>query len=131
MAAVNDFGTDNVSNLGPHGFSEMLYGFTSGAGNNGSAFAGLNANSTFYNLGIGINMLFGRFVFIVVVLVLAGTMVAKKRVEPGPGTFPTDGVTFGALLAGTIGIVGLLTFFPVLALGPIVEQLLLRDGITF
>jgi K+-transporting ATPase ATPase A chain len=131
VAAVNDFGTDNVNNLGPHGLSEMLYGFTSGAGNNGSAFAGLNANSTFYNLGIGINMLFGRFVFIVVVLVIAGTMVSKKRVEPGPGTFPTDGFTFGGLLAGTIGIVGLLTFFPVLALGPIVEQLLLRDGISF
>lgn len=131
VAAVNDFGADNVNNLGPHGLSEMLYGFTSGAANNGSAFAGLNADSTFYNLAIGINILFGRFVFIVVALVIAGFMVAKKRVEPGPGTFPTDGFTFAGLLAGTIGIVGLLTFFPVLALGPIIEQLLLRDGISF
>lgn len=131
VAAVSDFGTDNLNNVGPHGLSEMLYAFTSGAANNGSAFAGLNANSTFYNLGIGINMLFGRFVFIIAALLIAGTMGAKKRVAPGPGTFPTDGATFGGLLIGTIAIVGLLTFFPVLALGPIVEQLLLNDGITF
>ncbi|MGE3075846.1 MAG: potassium-transporting ATPase subunit KdpA [Dehalococcoidia bacterium] len=131
FASVNAYGTDNVNNLGAHGFSEMLYAFTSGAANNGSAFAGLNANSTFYNLGIGVNMLFGRFVIIVAVLLIAGTMAAKKRTEPGPGTFPTDGFTFGGLLTGTIGIVGLLTFFPVLALGPIVEQLLLNDGLTF
>ncbi len=131
VAAVNDFGTDNLNNAGPHGLSEMLYAFTSGAANNGSAFAGLNANSTFYNLGIGINMLFGRFVFIIAALLIAGTMGAKKRVSPGPGTFPTDGATFGVLLIGTIAIVGLLTFFPVLALGPVVEQLLLNDAITF
>jgi K+-transporting ATPase ATPase A chain len=131
IGAVNSFGTDNLNNLGPHGFSEMLYAFTSGAANNGSAFAGLNANSTFYNLGIGLNILFGRFVIIVAVMVIAGTMVQKKRVAPGPGTFPTDGLTFGCLLGGTIGIVGLLTFFPVLALGPIVEQILLNDSLTF
>jgi K+-transporting ATPase ATPase A chain len=131
FGAVNSYGTDNLNNAGAHGFSEMLYAFTSGAANNGSAFAGLNANSTFYNLGIGINMLFGRFVIIIAVLLIAGTMAAKKRVEPGPGTFPTDGITFGGLLTGTIGIVGLLTFFPVLALGPIVEQILLNDGLTF
>lgn len=131
FAAVNSYGTDNLNNLGPHGFSEMLYAFTSGAANNGSAFAGLNANSTFYNLGIGINILLGRFVIIVAVLVIAGVMAAKKRVAPGPGTFPTDGLTFGVLLTATVGIVGLLTFFPVLALGPIVEQLLLNDGVAF
>jgi K+-transporting ATPase ATPase A chain len=131
FAVVNDFGTDNINNAGAHGFSEMLYAFTSGAANNGSAFAGLSANSTFYNLGIGINMLFGRFVIIVAVLLLAGTMAAKKRIEPGPGTFPTDGVTFGGLLTGTVAIVGLLTFFPVIALGPVVEQLLLNDGLRF
>ena len=131
IAAVNDFGTGQLNNAGPHGLSEMLYAFTSGAANNGSAFAGLSADSTFYNLGIGINMLFGRFVFIVAALVIAGTMGAKKRVPPGPGTFPTDGATFGGLLIATIAIVGLLTFFPVLALGPIVEQLLLNNGITF
>lgn len=131
VASVNSFGTDNLNNLGPHGFSEMLYNFASGAANNGSAFAGMNANSTFYNLGIGFNMLFGRFVIIVAVLFIAGTMVEKRRVAPGSGTFPTDGATFGGLLLGTMGIVGLLTFFPVLALGPIVEQLLLNDGIRF
>lgn len=131
VASVNSFGTDNLNNLGPHGFSEMLYNFSSGAANNGSAFAGMNANSTFYNLGIGFNMLFGRFVIIVAVLFIAGTMVEKRRVAPGSGTFPTDGATFGGLLLGTMGIVGLLTFFPVLALGPIVEQLLLNDGIRF
>lgn len=131
VASGNSFGTDNLNNLGPHGFSEMLYNFASGAANNGSAFAGMNANSTFYNLGIGFNMLFGRFVIIVAVLFIAGTMVEKRRVAPGSGTFPTDGATFGGLLLGTMGIVGLLTFFPVLALGPIVEQLLLNDGIRF
>lgn len=131
FASVNSFGTDNLNNAGAHGFSEMLYNFTSGAANNGSAFAGMNANSTFYNLGIGINMLFGRFVIIVSVLLIAGTMASKKRVEPGPGTFPTDGMTFGGLLTGTVAIVGLLTFFPVVALGPIVEHLQLGDGLTF
>jgi K+-transporting ATPase ATPase A chain len=131
IGSANSFGTDNLNNNGPHGFTEMLYAFTSGAANNGSAFAGLNADSTFYNLAIGVSILFGRFVIIIAVLAVAGSMVQKKRLVPGPGTFPTDGLTFGALLAGTILIVGLLTFFPVLALGPIVEQVALNDALTY
>lgn len=129
IGAVNDFGTSSLNNGGPHGFTEILYAFTSGAGNNGSAFAGLNANTTFYNMGIGICMLVGRFLFIVPVMVIAGTMVEKKRVVPGPGTFPTDGIVFGVLLAGVILIVGLLTFFPAFALGPIVDHLQMRAGV--
>ncbi len=129
VGVVNSFGTDTRNNLGPHGFSEILYAFTSGAGNNGSAFAGLGANTTFYNLGIGVCMLVGRFLFIVPVMIIAGTMVAKKRVAPGPGTFPTDGLVFGGLLFGVIVIVGLLTFFPALSLGPIVEHFMMRDGL--
>jgi len=129
VGAVNPFGTDTLNNGGAHGFSEILYAFTSGSANNGSAFAGLGANSTFYNLGIGVCMLVGRFLFIVPVMVIAGSMVAKKRVAPGPGTFPTDGLVFGGLLFGIIVIVGLLTFFPALSLGPIVEHFNMRDGL--
>jgi K+-transporting ATPase ATPase A chain len=129
VGVVNAFGTDTLNNGGPHGFSEVLYAFTSGAANNGSAFAGLGANGTFYNLGIGVCMLVGRFLFIVPVMVIAGAMVAKKRVAPGPGTFPTDGLVFGGLLFGVIVIVGLLTFFPALSLGPIVEHFMMRDGL--
>jgi len=131
VAAVNPFGTDTLNNAGPHGLSEILYAFSSGAGNNGSAFAGLGANTTFYNLGIGINMLFGRFVFIVAAMVVAGTMVQKQRVPPSLGTFPVDGFTFGWLFTAVIAIVGLLTFFPALALGPVVEQLMRGDGVLF
>ena len=128
VGAVNTFGTGTLNNAGPHGLSEILYAFLSGAGNNGSAFAGLGANTTFYNLGIGVCMLVGRFLFIIPVMVIAGTMVQKKRAAPGPGTFPTDGLIFGGLLAGVVVIVGLLTFFPAFALGPIVEQLAMRNG---
>ena len=130
VGVVNSFGTDTLNNAGPHGFSEALYAFTSGSANNGSAFAGLGANGTFYNMGIGVCMLVGRFLFIVPVMVIAGSMVGKKRVTPGPGTFPTDGFVFGGLLLGVIVIVGLLTFFPALSLGPIVEHLMMRDGIV-
>jgi K+-transporting ATPase ATPase A chain len=131
VGVVNNFGTDTLNSAGPHGFSEILYAFTSGSANNGSAFAGLGANGTFYNLGIGVCMLVGRFLFIVPVMVIAGSMAAKKRVEPGPGTFPVDGLVFGGLLTGVILIVGLLTFFPALALGPVVESLAMGDGTTF
>jgi len=131
IAVVNDFGTATLNNGGPHGFSEALYAFTSGAANNGSAFAGLGANGTFYNLGIGLNMLLGRFVFIVAVMVIAGSMVKKQRVAPSLGTFPVDGGTFGGLFTGVIVVVGLLTFFPALALGPIVEHLMRGDATLF
>ncbi|MCC6236119.1 MAG: potassium-transporting ATPase subunit KdpA [Dehalococcoidia bacterium] len=131
VAVVNPFGTDTLNNAGPHGFSEVLYAFTSGSANNGSAFAGLGANGTFYNLGIGVNMLFGRFVFLVSVMVIAGAMARKQRVAASPGTFPVDGFTFGGLFTGIIVIVGLLTFFPALALGPIVEHLMRADGVLF
>ncbi len=130
VGVVNEFGTDTLNNAGPHGFSEVFYAFTSGAANNGSAFAGLGANTTFYNLGIGLNMLLGRFVFIAAVLVVAGAMARKQRVAPGLGTFPVDGGTFGGLFSAVIAIVGLLTFFPALALGPVVEHLM-RDGSLF
>ena len=131
VGVVNAFGTDTLNNAGPHGFSEILYAFTSGAANNGSAFAGLGVNGTFYNLGIGVSMLAGRFLFIVPVMVVAGSMAAKKRVAPGPGTFPVDGLIFGGLLASVIVIVGLLTFFPALSLGPVVEQLAMGNGTTY
>jgi K+-transporting ATPase ATPase A chain len=123
VAAVTEVGLSSLNNSGPHGLSEMLYAFTSGAANNGSAFAGLNANTTFYNLGIGINMLVGRFIYIIATLVVAGTMVQKRRVEATLGTFPVDGMTFGFLFTGILAVLGLLTFFPAFALGPLVEHL--------
>jgi K+-transporting ATPase ATPase A chain len=130
VGAVTSYGTDTLNNAGPHGLSEILYAFTSGAANNGSAFAGLGANTTFYNLGIGINMLVGRFIFIIAVMVIAGAMVQKQQHPPSLGTFPVDGATFGGLFAGVIAIVGLLTFFPAFALGPVVEHLM-RSGSLF
>jgi len=116
------------ANSGPHGFSEMLYAWTSASGNNGSAFAGLNANTDFYNLGLGLAMLVGRFGVIVPALAIAGSMAVKKSAPPSPGTFPTDGVTFVALLIGVIVIVGGLTFLPALTLGPVLEHFLMLQG---
>jgi K+-transporting ATPase ATPase A chain len=116
---------------GPHGLSEILYAFTSGVGNNGSAFAGLNAASDFYTIAIGIAMLIGRYLYIVPVLAIAGSMAGKKQVPPSAGTFPTDTPLFSGLLVGVVVIVGALTFFPVLALGPILEQLLMSAGKLF
>lgn len=115
-------------NAGPHGLSEMLYAYTSGSNNNGSAFAGLNANTPFYNITIGIAMLIGRFLTIIPVLAIAGSLASKKTVPATSGTFPTTGALFVGLLIGVILIVGALTFFPVYALGPIVEHLLMRAG---
>ncbi len=131
LASVTDAGLSSRANIGPHGFSEILYAFTSAAGNNGSAFAGLNANTPFYNILLGIAMWIGRFGVIVPVLAIAGSMVTKKAAPPSPGTFPTDSPLFVGLLIAVILIVGALTFFPALALGPIVEQLLLNAGRAF
>jgi potassium-transporting ATPase potassium-binding subunit len=123
--------TNNLSNGGPHGFSEILYAFSSGTGNNGSAFAGLNANTPYYNISIGLAMLIGRFIMIVPVLALAGTLAQKKSIPATSGTFPTYGWHFVVLLLSVILIVGALTFFPALTLGPIVEQFLMNSGRLF
>jgi len=125
------FGTSSILNPGPHGLSEILYAFTSGAGNNGSAFGGLNANTKWYNVAIGLTTLIGRFFMIIPMLAIAGSLGRKKRVPPSPGTFPVTTPLFTALLVSVILIVGALTFFPALSLGPIVEQLLMTKGQVF
>lgn len=125
-ASVSSAGLSSLNNTGAHGFSEILYAFSSAAGNNGSAFAGLNANTLFYNLTLGISMLIGRFGVIIPVLAIAGSMAKKKITPPSAGTFRTDNWLFIGLLIGVILIVGGLTFFPALSLGPIVEHLLLH-----
>ena len=130
-AAVSSLGLSSLNNAGPHGFSEILYAFSSAAGNNGSAFAGLNANTVFYNVLLGIGMLIGRFGMIIPILAIAGSMAKKKITPPSAGTFQTDNWLFVSLLIGVIIIVGGLTYFPALSLGPIVEHLLMNHGITF
>jgi potassium-transporting ATPase potassium-binding subunit len=125
------FGTSQLNNVGPHGLSEMLYAFTSGTGNNGSAFAGISANTYWYNTSLGVAMLFGRFMMIVPVLAVAGNLARKKAVPPSLGTFPVTSPLFTTLLVSVIVIVGALTFFPALSLGPIVEHLLMQAGQTF
>ena len=117
-----------LNNSGPHGFSEMLYAYTSATGNNGSTFAGLSANTLFYNSTLGAAMFIGRFLMIVPMLAAAGSLAAKKIVPPSAGTFPTNGPLFVGLLVGVILIVGGLTFFPALALGPIVEHFAMLGG---
>src|SRR5262245_6587504 len=131
LASVHPEGLKGPLNAGPHGFSEILYVFTSGTGNNGSAFAGISANTFFYNLTNGLSMLFGRFLFIVPMMAVAGSLVNKKIVPASAGTFPTTGSLFIALLVGVILIVGVLVYFPALALGPIVEHLLMMAGKLF
>jgi len=126
-----NFGLTSLNNNGPHGLSEILYAFTSGAGNNGSAFAGLNANTLWYNSTLGVNMLAGRFLMIIPTLAIAGSLVRKKIVPPTLGTFPVTTPLFTALLVSVIVILGALTFFPVLSLGPLVEHLLMYAGKTF
>jgi K+-transporting ATPase ATPase A chain len=121
----------SVANPGPHGFSEILYAYMSGAANNGSAFAGLSGNTLWYNTTLGFDMLIGRFFVIIPALAIAGSLAAKKRAPISVGTFPTHGPLFVWLLVGVIVIVGGLTFFPALALGPIVEQLSLIAGTAF
>jgi len=131
IATVTPEGLAGPLNPGPHGFSEILYAFSSQTGNNGSAFAGLSGNTPFYNITGALAMLLGRYGMIIPILALAGSMAAKRRVAPSLGTFPTTGPMFGVLLIGVIIIVGALTFFPALALGPIVEQLLQNAGRLF
>jgi K+-transporting ATPase ATPase A chain len=121
-SAVKPYGVSSLNNAGPHGLMEMLYAYSSAAGNNGSAYAGISANTPWYNVTLGLTMLAGRFLMIVPALGIAGSMIGKKVVPPSSGTFPTNGGTFAVLLVGVIVIVGALTFFPALSLGNIVEH---------
>jgi K+-transporting ATPase ATPase A chain len=130
-SSVASYGTSSVNNAGPHGLSEIVYAFTSGTGNNGSAFAGLNANTLWYNTTIGLAMLIGRFLMIIPMMAIAGNLVTKKIVPPSAGTFPVHTPLFVVLLIGVILIVGALTFFPMLSLGPIVEHFLMELGRMF
>lgn len=132
-SVLNAFGPlyRNTGNAGPHGLSELIYCFSSATGNNGSAFAGLSANTPFYNVAIAIAMLLGRFLMMVPVLALAGTLASKKYTPPTPGTFPTHGPLFVVLLISIILIVGALTFFPALTLGPIAEHFLMQSNRLF
>ena len=126
-----EFGTSSIANPGPHGLSEILYAFTSGAANNGSAFGGFTGNTKWYNTTIGLAMLFGRFFMIIPPLAIAGSLSRKKLIPPSLGTFPVTTPLFTALLVGVILIVGALTFFPALSLGPIVEHFLMQNGQVF
>jgi K+-transporting ATPase ATPase A chain len=130
-SSVVGYGASKVNNAGPHGLSEIVYAFTSGTGNNGSAFAGLNANTLWYNTTIGLAMLIGRFLMIIPMMAIAGSLATKKIVPPSAGTFPVHTPLFVVLLIGVILIVGALTFFPMLSLGPIVEHFLMELGIVF
>src|SRR5262249_23755622 len=129
--AVAPYGVSSLNNAGPHGLSEILYAYSSGAGNNGSAFAGLNANTLWYNISLGLTMLAGRFWMMIPVMAIAGSMLGKKVAPPSLGTFPTDGALFVVLLVGVVVIVGALTFFPALSLGPIVEHYAAGAGKVF
>jgi len=131
IASVMPAGLAGPLNKGPHGFSEILYAFLSGAGNNGSAFAGLNANTLFYNSLLGVDMFLGRFFMLIPILGIAGSLAGKKRVPASAGSFPVTGPLFAILLVGVIVIVGALTFFPAFSLGPIVEHLLMGAGKVF
>jgi K+-transporting ATPase ATPase A chain len=131
ISSVSPAALASLSNKGPHGFSEILYAFTSAAANNGSAFAGLNANTVYYNLMLSVAMFIGRFAIIIPVLAIAGSLAQKKYSPPSTGTFETDTGLFAVLLVGVIIIVGALTFLPGLSLGPIVEHLMMIKGTTF
>ncbi|MGC0772167.1 MAG: potassium-transporting ATPase subunit KdpA [Candidatus Acidiferrum sp.] len=131
IAVVAKFGTSSISNPGPHGLSQILSAYTSGAGNNGSAFAGLNANTLWYNTTTALAMLLGRFFVVIPILAIAGNLARKKAAPESLGTFPVTGPLFTILLVCTILIVGALTFFPALSLGPILEQLLMLSGKAF
>jgi K+-transporting ATPase ATPase A chain len=128
LATVLPFGLAGPLNAGPHGFSEILYAYTSGTGNNGSAFAGLSANTPFYNTTIGLAMLIGRFIMVIPLLAVAGSLAQKRLIPPSVGTFPTNRPLFVGLLTGVLLIVGGLTYFPAVALGPVVEQVAMNQG---
>jgi len=130
-ASVLPAGLSSTNNKGPHGFSEILYAYESGAGNNGSAFAGLNANTLWYNVTLGFDMFLGRFFMLIPILGIAGSLAAKKRIPESAGTFPVTGPLFTILLVGVILIVGALTFFPAFSLGPVVEHLLMKAEALF
>jgi K+-transporting ATPase ATPase A chain len=127
-ASVSSWGVAALGNSGPHGLSEILYAYSSASGNNGSAFAGLNGNTPWYNVSLGIAMLLGRFLIIIPVLALAGSLARKKRLRESRGSFPVSGPTFTIILVGTVLIVGALTFLPALSLGPIVEHFLMKGS---
>ncbi len=131
LGVATKAGLAGLNNAGPHGLSEILYAYTSATGNNGSAFAGLNANSDFYNVSLAFSMFFGRFLMIIPLLGIAGSLAAKKKVAESAGTFPVDGPVFVFLLISVILIVGALTFFPALSLGPVVEHYLMLAGKLF
>jgi K+-transporting ATPase ATPase A chain len=131
LAVVLPAGLAGAANGGPHGFSEILYAYTSGTGNNGSAFAGLSANTLFYNLTIGGAMLIGRFIFVIPMLAVAGSLAKKKLLAPSAGTFPTHSPLFVGLLVGVILIIGGLTYFPAVSLGPVVEQVAMNHGTLY
>jgi K+-transporting ATPase ATPase A chain len=131
IALSSPAGLAGIYNAGPQGFSEVLYAFSSAGNNNGSAFAGLSANSPFYNTALGVAMLVARYALIVPTLAMAGSLAAKKKVPPSAGTLPTHNPLFVAWLIGVFIIVGALSFLPALALGPIVQQLLLGTGRLF
>jgi K+-transporting ATPase ATPase A chain len=131
VAASLPAGLAGLNNAGPHGFSELLYAYTSGAATNGSAFAGLNANTPFFNLTLALAMFAGRLLVIIPVLCIAGGLAAKKIVPASAGTLPTSGAQFAGLLTGTVVIVGGLTFLPALALGPVAEHFAMLAGMTY
>jgi K+-transporting ATPase ATPase A chain len=131
ISVVAKFGTSSIANAGPHGLSEILYAYTSTAGNNGSAFAGLNGNTHWYNLSLGFNTLIGRFLMVIPIMAIAGNLARKKVVPESAGTFPVTTPLFTFLLTSVIVIVGALTFFPALSLGPILEHLLMQSGKVF
>ena len=131
VSVIKPFGTSSLSNPGPHGFSQILYAYVSSAGNNGSAFGGLNANTPWYNTTTGIAQLLGRFFMIIPIMAIAGSLARKKTVPESAGTFPVTGGLFSGLLVSTVLIVGALTFFPALSLGPILEHLLMQAGKAF
>jgi K+-transporting ATPase ATPase A chain len=131
LASVMPAGLAGIANTGPHGFSEMLYAYSSATGNNGSAFAGISANTLYYNTTLGAAMLMGRFLFVIPLLAVAGSLAQKKLLAPSAGTFPTTGPLFVGLLVGVVVIIGGLTYFPAISLGPVVEQVAMNAGTLY